>query len=60
MMCTPALWFHRGTGSKQEIQCFLVLYLRFYEIVDKTKNAFFKFSKFQNRSREQWKFEIET
>ena len=28
-----ALWFNRGTGSKPEIQCFLGLYLRFYEIV---------------------------
>ena len=36
-----ALWFNRGTGPKPEIQCFLGLYLRFCEIVDKTKISIF-------------------
>ena len=36
-----ALWFNRGTGSKPEIQCFLGLYLRFYQIVYKTNKYIF-------------------
>ena len=49
-----ALWFNRGTGSKQDIQRFLGLYIRFYWIVDKTKNTFVKSSKLQIRSRKQF------
>ena len=55
VQCINALWFNRVTGSMPEIQCFLGLYLRFYEIVDKTKINLFKSSKFQGRSRKQFK-----